>query len=215
MKYLWRIFIILVGFAITCEVWSIENFMHLSDAEVEKIVLKKVKGATREGKILKLQTTAGTVTFENRINVGEGSAKYYLAGFRNHGNYFYLIRVIGYESKGYIILNKNTGQMINLYAIPVFSLDGKRFVDVSLDLDAGYLPNRILIFGLTENKYTVEWKYNYRGMKGPSNPIWLNNSSIVFFEVNVNNASTSPGLTKIPYIIEWKNEKWNLPRLLK
>ena len=90
MKYIRITFIILVSVFAACEVWAIQQFTYFPDAQVEEIMLKKIKGATREGKILKLPTTAGIVTFEDRINVGEGSAKYYLVGFRETRGYFYL-----------------------------------------------------------------------------------------------------------------------------
>jgi hypothetical protein len=198
----------------TIDLWSTEQFVPLPDAEVEKMLLKKVTGANREGKILKLQTATGVIKFEDRLGVGEGSINYYLAGFRNKPKCFYLVRIIGHESKGYVMVSKNIGQSIDLYGVPVFSPDGKRFVDCSLDLEAGYMPNLIRIYQLKNNKYAVKWKYKYPGMNGPSDPVWLNNSTVVFFEVTVNNESSSPRLTKKPQIIEWKNGKWNLPRSL-
>jgi hypothetical protein len=215
MKYIWITFITLVCVLAVCEVWAIQQFTYLPDAHVEEIMLRKVKGATREGKILKLRTTAGIVTFEDRINIGEGSAKYYLVGFRDTLGYFYLIRVIGYENRGYVLVNKKTGQSIDLYGMPIFSPDGKRFVDVSLDLESGYMPNLILIYKLEGNKYAKEWKHIYQGMKGPANPVWLNNSAIVLFEATFDNVPTVSNLKKKPFIIEWENKKWNIPRPLK
>jgi hypothetical protein len=55
MKYIWITFIILVSVFVACEVWAIQQFTHLPDAVVEENLLKKVKEATREGKILRLQ----------------------------------------------------------------------------------------------------------------------------------------------------------------
>ena len=91
----------------------------------------------------------------------------------------------------------------------------KRFVDLSLDLDAGYHPNLIRIYRSEDNKYFIEWKHIYQGMKGPSDPVWLNNSAIVLFEVTFDKAPTVSNLKKKPFIIEWANNKWNIPRPLK
>ena len=215
MKYVWITSIILVSVFRACEVPAIQQFTYLSDAQVEEIMLKNVKGATREGKILKLQTTASIVTFEDRINVEEGSAKYYLVGFGDSRGYFYLIRINKYESKGYVLVNKNTGQTIDLYGMPIISPDGKRFVDVSLDLEAGYIPNLIRIYKLESNKYAMEWEHIYQGVKGPANPVWLNNSAVVFFEVTFDKVPTVSNLKKRPFIIECENNKWNIPRPLK
>ena len=95
MKHLGFAFIILSGFFASCEAWAIQQFMLLPEAHVEEIMLKNVKGATREGKILKLQTNAGTVTFEDRINVGEGSAKYYLVASGTPSVIFILYGYLG------------------------------------------------------------------------------------------------------------------------
>ena len=215
MKHLGFAFIILSGFFASCEAWAIQQFMLLPEAHVEEILLKKVEGATREGKILKLQTNAGTVTFEDRINVGEGSAKYYLVSIRDTLGYFYLIRLFGYEGRGHILIDKKTGQTINLYSMPLFSPDGKKFVDTSLDLEAGYMPNLIRIFKSDGDKFAKEWEHDYQGMKGPANPVWLDNGAIVFFEVTFDKVPTVANLKKKPFIVEWKNNQWNKPRPLK
>jgi hypothetical protein len=215
MKQIGIIFFIIISFLASFEAWALQQFMHLPDAKVEEIMLKKVEGATREGKALKLQTDAGTVTFEDRINIGERSAKYYLVSIRDTLGYFYLIRVFGYESRGYILVDKKTGQTIDLYGMPIFSPDGKKFVSVSLDLEAGYIPNLIRIYELVDDKFAKEWEYVYQGMKGPANPVWLDNSAIVFFEVTYEKVPTEANLKKKPFIIEWVNDRWNKPRPLK
>lgn len=216
MKYIWITLIILFCIFAACEVWAIQQSTHLSDAVVEENLLKKVKGATREGKILKFETDGGIVTFTDRIPAEEGYAKYYLVDhLRPVLDFFYLIRVFGYEGNGYVLVNKKTGQTINLYGIPIFSSDGKRFIDTSLDLDAGYHPNLIRIYKLEDSKYANEWEHIYQDMKGPTNPVWLNNSEIVFFEVTFDKVPTVSNLRKKPFIIEWENNKWNIPRPLK
>jgi len=216
MKYVWITFVVLVSAFAACEVWAIQQFADLPDAVVEEFLLRKVEGATREGKTLKLQTDGGIITFVDRIHAEEGYAKYFLVGHLTpaHG-YCYLIRTFGYEGKRYVLVNQKTGQTIDLYNIPIFSPDGKRFVDVSLDLDAGYHPNLIGIYKLEDNEYIIEWKHNYQELKGPANPVWLDNSAIVFFEVTFDKVPTVSNLKKKPFIIEWENNKWNIPRPLK
>lgn len=132
--------------------------------------------------------------------------------FSRADGFYFLIRAYGYESNGYALVNKKTGQTINLYSIPIFSPDGKRIVDVSLDLDAGYQPNLIRIYKLRDKKYAIEWKHIYKDLKGPANPVWLNNSAIVFFEVTFDKVPTASNLRKKPFIIELENNKWNRPR---
>lgn len=197
MKYIMIIFIITVCVFGASEGWTIQQF--IPDSVVEENLLKKVKGVTREGKILRLHTDRGIVTFADRIHDEESYAKYFLVNrLRPAHDYFYLIRAFKYEGSSYVLVNKNTGQTINLYGIPIFSPDGKRFVDLSLDLDAGYHPNLIGIYKLEDNKYTIEWKHIYQGMKGPADPVWLNNSAIVLFEVTFDKVPTVSNLKKKP-----------------
>ena len=196
------------------EGWAVQQF--IPDSVVEENLLTKIKGVTREGKILRLHTDAGMVTFVDRLNAEEGYGKYYLVDhLRPARGYFYLIRAFGYEGSSYVLVNKKTGQTIPIYGMPIFSPDGKRFVDLSLDLDAGYHPNCIRIYKSEDNKYSIEWKHIYQGMKGPADPVWLNNSAIVLFEVTFDKEPTVSNLKKKPFIIEWENNKWNIPRPLK
>jgi hypothetical protein len=188
----------------------------LPDAAVERALLETVDGAMREGGALKLETDAGIVTFVDRTDAKEGYAKYYLAGYHQPAHTgFYRIRVVGYEGKGFALVSKTTGQKIVLYGIPVFSPDGTRFVDVSLDLDAGHHPNFVGIYYLEDGDFILEWSHTYHGPTGPSSPVWLSDSQIVFFEVTFDNVPTAPNLKKRPVLIEFADGEWTAPRALE
>jgi hypothetical protein len=207
-------FVALLGVLAIHDLWAIQQF--IPDAVVEEYLLKEVDEATREGEILRLQTDLGTVTFEVRTNAEEGYVKYYLVDrLKPAQDHYYLVRAIGYEGAGYLLVCQKTGQTISLFGPPVFSPDGQRFVDVSLDLDAGYHPNLIGIYKMDADKYAIEWSHAYEGMKGPANPVWLDNTAIVFFEVTFDKVPTVANLKKSPFIIEWENNKWNTPRPLR
>jgi hypothetical protein len=214
MKYVWiTILFLSVVFSANGQ-YAVQQFRPLPDAEVEEIMLQKVKGAVREGKILKLQTNTGTATFEDRLSSGEGFARYYLAGYRDNQGFFYLVRVYGYEGQGYMLVDKKSGQIIDLFGKPVFSPDGEKFVAVSLDLDAGYVPNLICIYELKGHQYSKAWEYIYQGAKGPASPVWLNDSAVVYFEVTFDKVPTFANFKKKPYVIERVKDKWRKPRLL-
>jgi hypothetical protein len=214
MQRAWITLITLLSVVAVGEVWAFQ--LSIPDAVVEEHLLEQVTGVTREGDTLRLETDVGTVTFVTRVNVGEGSARYYLAGhLRQARDDFYLVRVFGHEGRGYRLVSKKTGQTVNLYGIPTFSPDGNRFVDVSLDLDAGYHPNLIVIYKFEDNEWVMEWRHIYEGRKGPADPVWLNNSAIVFFEVTFNDVPTVPNFKKRPFTIERENNTWNTPRPLK
>jgi hypothetical protein len=216
MKSKCKILLLLVCIFIASKVWAIQQPSHVSDACVEESLIKKVNMATREGKILRIKTDEGSVIFTDQIHPEEGYAKYFLLDhFIRVSSIYFLIRAYGYEGSGYVLVSKKTGQTINLFGIPIFSPDGKRFADVSLDLEAGYNPNLIRIYRLIDNKYMIEWKHTYEDARGPADPVWLSNSAIVFFEVTFDKSPTASNLKKQPFIIDLKNNKWNRPRPLK
>jgi hypothetical protein len=121
MKYTSFISVILLSLFAACDVWGIHNFTHFPEAALEEIQLRNVQGARREVDVLSLQTSAGIVTFKNRTDSGENSVEYSLVGFTDTPNYFYLIRVNGYEGRGYVLVSRRMGWTSNfLYSKPVF-----------------------------------------------------------------------------------------------
>ncbi len=189
--------------------WSIP------DEEREVILLRRTDGAAREGGRLKLQTRVGWLTFEDRISSDESHMRYYLAGFIDTPDPHYLVRMTGFETHGYRLVGKNTGQTIDLYGIPKFSPDGTRFVEVSLDLEAGHMPNLIRIHRRTRENYAVEWEHAFPGLKGPAHPVWLDDSALVFFEVTFDRAPSKLNLIKRPFVIELEGSTWQRPRPLR
>jgi hypothetical protein len=59
------------------------------------------------------------------------------------------------------------------------------------------------------------WEHVFPRSKGPADPIWLDDSAVVFFEVTFDKVPTASNLKKKPFLIEWKNDRWNDPRPLK
>ena len=80
------------------------------------------------------------------------------------------------------MINASTGNINSFLGIPLISKDINRFVVASLDLEAGYLPNRISIFRLIDNKIKKRKAFvrNRKILQTPGNIYaqmsWINSS---------------------------------------
>ncbi|MDH3380042.1 MAG: hypothetical protein OEQ39_24235 [Gammaproteobacteria bacterium] len=218
MKYGRIPFIILIGFlAVESGATVGFRYLQLPADDVEKVLLDESSAATREGRVLKIQTDKGLRTFEDTTDAGEGSAVYRMVGYLQRSDHeLFLVRTFRHEATGYELLNKQTGNAISLYSAPNFSEDWSKFVDVSLDLEAGYMPNVIQIYKFENSEYIKVWVHRFPGWtRGPTDPVWLNNSAIVFFVAEFENDFSNSDIIRKPFIIEWKNGKWVEPRPLR
>jgi hypothetical protein len=194
-----------------------ERLFHFNDEEIEAVQLKKSQDVTRNDWALEIKTPESTVTFKDRRDQENEYVRYYFIGYIDvgKGRTDYLLIARYYEGHRYFLINGLNGNQTSMYGIPVLSPDKKHYVITSLDIGAGYSSNYILI--LNTDDYKVEWEYNfdekYGGNAGPSDPVWLDGNSILFVENK--HDGYYEHLEKKPYIIENKDGKWLLPRLLK
>jgi hypothetical protein len=95
-------------------------------------------------------------------------------------------------------------------------LNGKRFIETTLDLEAGEYINSVRVFMLNNNEFEQEWKYQYKQDRGPSNPVWLNDTEFMYF-VNTyrDNDPASGNLVRRPVIVKYVNGKWTGPESLQ
>lgn len=92
-----------------------------------------------------------------------------------------LIRAAFYEGSAYLLLNGTTGDSTWLAAPPVFSPDRRRFLTASIDLEAGYAPNRIRIYRASREMVASEWTLEAEGTEwGPSDARWLSGDTVRF-----------------------------------
>ena len=94
-----------------------------------------------------------------------------------------------------------------MLGIPIISKDLKRFVVASIDLEAEFTPNRIVIYRFSDNSIKKEWSKDYTA-SGPSDLKWTNNTVITFFE----NFSKDGGQTidKKPVTIKLMKGVWEI-----
>jgi hypothetical protein len=156
---------------------------------------------------LQLELASGSsITLTNSSRNNERLEVYWFITYYQHTGYF-LVLVRGWEGFAYWMINASSGGILRLSGVPIISRDLKRFVLTSLDLDAGYRPNRIAVFRFEGEGIIQEWSKDYTA-SGPSGALWLNNTVITFFE----NTSRDGGQTldKQPINLELKEGEWRI-----
>ena len=162
---------------------------------------------SRKNDNLKLKTISGSsiILSNKRVNQEGGQVYWFLTYFQQIK--YFLVQVRGWEGTSYLIINASTGDINSLLGIPIISKDLKRFAIASLDLEAGYIPNRISIYRFSNNRIKKEWSKDFTA-SGPSDVKWINNAIITIFE----NFSKNGGQTidKKLVTIKLLNDKWEI-----
>lgn len=133
--------------------------------------------ARRDMHRLLLTCDDGTVvTIEDKPVDGENFLKNTFAGYL-HNKAFFIVEQIGYEWGNPLLISTRDGRQLEIDAEPIFSPDGKRFVTVSMDLDAGFDPNRIKVFDIIDGM-GVQTFVSEPEDWGPLSAEWLSNEKI-------------------------------------
>jgi hypothetical protein len=91
---------------------------------------------------------------------------------------YWLYNVTYYEGSGMFLLDKDNGEKINLWGMPVFSPDKSHFVTNSIDIVAGYQPNGMQLFEIQDGKVSLVWKFEISDEWGPEKVRWIDNETI-------------------------------------
>ena len=134
----------------------------------------------RNDKELQLKIASGPPIILRNTGAGNENKKFYWFLTYFQQTQYYLVQVRGWEGFGYLMISASSGHIIPFMGIPIISKDLKRCVVTSLDLEAGYRPNRITIFRFVDNGVKQEWSKNYT-TSGPSHAAWIDNTIIAFF----------------------------------
>ncbi len=162
---------------------------------------------TRKNGDLNLKTSSGPpIILSNKKANQENRKVYWFLTYFQQTKYF-LVQVRGWEGTSYLMINADTGDIHSLLGIPIISKDLKRFAVASIDLEAGYIPNRIAIYRFLDSRIKKEWYKDYNA-SGPSDVKWNNNTVITFFE----NFSKNGGQTidKKLVTIKLVNGEWEI-----
>ena len=161
--------------------------------------------ATRIDGRLQLKLDSGSSLNLDNINVNNERYKgYWFITYYQQTGYF-LVQVRGWEGFSYLMINAFTGEMVPVIGVPIISRDTKRFVVTSLDLEAGYRPNRIAIFRFDSDRVKQEWVKDYVAV-GPSDAAWISETAITYIENRSSNGGQT--LNKKHIIVQVTNGEW-------
>jgi hypothetical protein len=162
---------------------------------------------TRNNGDLELNVTAGPPVILHNITVNDTGNKVHWFITYYHQTGYFLVQVRGWEGFHYLMISGATGDIIPLIGVPIISRDTKRFVVTSLDLDAGYRPNRIAIFHFNGDGVKLEWSKDYT-VSGPSDAAWISDTLITYSE----NSSPDGGqtLSKERVTVKLENGEWRI-----
>jgi hypothetical protein len=103
---------------------------------------------------------------------------------------YWLIRLYYYEGSGYLLLDKETGEKIDIYGEPKFSGNKNYFFTSSFDIEATYDPNGFELYQLVKGKAKRLWRKDIDDW-GPSGMKWINDSCVVIEQSRVNYEANS------------------------
>jgi putative membrane protein len=90
---------------------------------------------------------------------------------------YFLIHVLLWEGDGYLLIDAPSGAQHWLDAPPLISPNGQRFLTASMDVMAGYNPNRVRVYKVMPGRIELEWSLE-PGDWGPTEATWLDNQTI-------------------------------------
>lgn len=120
----------------------------------------------------------------------------------------YIVHVQYYEGGAFCLINKKTGDKVDIPGLIEISPDKKRFVSYNIDLIAEYEKNGFTIYTLTNGTYKQE--YDIELMEwGPSKVKWIDNSTI---EIEKFAYTTDLKDTIIGFETYEKGENWTIKK---
>jgi len=91
---------------------------------------------------------------------------------------YWLYNVTYYEGSGMFLLDKDNGEKIHVWGVPVFSPDKSHFVTNSIDLVAGYQHNGMQLFEVKDSKVSLVWEFEISDEWGPEDIRWIDNETL-------------------------------------
>ena len=150
-------------------------------ARVEAREIAKTEGRVqRRGQRLTIRLGNGQTTeFVNDTSDSGSARRYVYAGYlpsiRHH-----VVDVTYYEGGAVELLHEHTGATTDVHGFPAVAPGGRRIATASLDLEAGYDPNRIRVWRVTDTHLELEWGLEGGTKWGASDPVWRGPHVVTF-----------------------------------
>lgn len=146
---------------------------------IEARQLPRLDRVRRVGDTLSLSLSGGdTVRLVDR---SDSPAEVESFSYQGHwsGEGYFLVHIQYYEGSSFLLVDDDTGHRTSLADAPLRSPDGRRFAVLSLDLEAGYVPNTLQVWELGDGVPVLEWALEPEEW-GPTEGRWEGAGAIRF-----------------------------------
>ncbi|MDI9865761.1 hypothetical protein QM480_15560 [Flectobacillus sp. DC10W] len=99
---------------------------------------------------------------------------------------YWVFKVNFYEGGMFTLVNKNTGEKVDLVSTPIISPDQKWLISVSSDLIAQYNYNGFMLFEIKDHKIIKHTEVALK-TKGIEDAKWINNNTLMIKENYIQN----------------------------
>jgi hypothetical protein len=150
------------------------------EQEANEKIPKSLSGQViRMGDSLLIKTGADTVTIlaNNHNDDGNSYVNYTFGEFLPEINCF-LINADFYEGGCCVLINRDSGEKVEVWSKPVISPDKKWLLCPSFDLEAAFLPNGFQLLSYNNGKIVIAGEQLLEKW-GPGRVKWLDNNTLV------------------------------------
>jgi hypothetical protein len=173
---------------------------------LENSIIHTLNFAKRVEDTLYISTRGGKkLTLQSKKIPEESSCLYYLVDFLRDID-MVVVYCQYWEGDTFFAIHLIEGKPIDIHGYPNVSPDKKQFVTATIDLEAGYTPNTISIYGITGQGYSPMWSIKPEGW-GARDLEWKNDRTIRF---NKTTLDSSFKYKKVPAAIVKISGKWQL-----
>ncbi len=155
-----------------------------ADFVAESLALATSHGvASRSAHILTLRSRNGsTRRFTDVIVDGDQAQRYLYRGYVPALD-VHVVEVTFYEGGSFLVFHARSGTAKRVPGRPVASPDGHRFAVASLDLEAGYDPNRLEVWRITPTGFAREFALDGGRAWAPDSLAWRTPDSLKYVRV--------------------------------
>lgn len=145
---------------------------------IEERQLPRAAGVSRRVDTLRLALAGGdTARFVDEGEEADVTRYSYQDRWPDPG--YFLLHVQYYEGSAYLLIDDSTGGRTRLPDWPLLSPDRRRLAVLSLDLEAGYVPNTLQVWALEEGRPELEWGTE-PDRWGPVDGEWIDPTTLRF-----------------------------------